>query len=324
MRHFFPRLHTQFCVLLSPHSVGFSRPRLVAWLPVFFLTLFAVSARGQDRIVKKDKTNIEASILEIGSDEVKYKRFDFQDGPTYTIKKSEVFLIIYKGGRTESFEAAPETTTAAPRQASAKQNTTAKQVAELLTAPAPRAEAAPKTETATPPSDGISKRRWRLFTGVGAHGEEISFAPKLACEVLGLNKKIGFVSGLSNAGVGFAINSFLDNQQRRSSVGSTIFSYKQYLSSYVFKEFETRFISAGVLAGPALNYTHGEIHPSGSNAEPVTASFITGGLHTGQYLHKYISTNKKGEKTAFIRAGADQFFMIKGSYGGSISLTFGY
>jgi len=55
----------------------------------------------------------------------------------------------------------------------------------------------------------------------------------------------------------------------------------------------------------------------------VEANFATFGLHTGFYLHKYMSTNKKGERNFFMRLSFEQFLMLKGSYGSSISLSFG-
>ncbi|MCL2512217.1 MAG: formylglycine-generating enzyme family protein [Bacteroidales bacterium] len=46
---------------------------------------------------------IEALVQKIGEAEVAYKRWDFQDGPTFTIKKSELFRIVYQNGTKEVF-----------------------------------------------------------------------------------------------------------------------------------------------------------------------------------------------------------------------------
>jgi hypothetical protein len=59
----------------------------------------------QDIILKKDETEIKAKVLEITPEGIKYKDFEFQDGPTRTMKISEVSMIIYENGRTERFEA---------------------------------------------------------------------------------------------------------------------------------------------------------------------------------------------------------------------------
>ncbi len=63
----------------------------------------------QDIILKKDETEIKAKVLEITPEGIKYKDFEFQDGPTRTIRISEVSMIIYQNGRTEKFELAPDT-----------------------------------------------------------------------------------------------------------------------------------------------------------------------------------------------------------------------
>lgn len=60
-------------------------------------------ASAQDIIVKTDQTEIKAKVLEIEESKIKYKLFDHQDGPTYNIAKKEVFMIIYKSGKRETF-----------------------------------------------------------------------------------------------------------------------------------------------------------------------------------------------------------------------------
>ena len=73
---------------------------------LFFLMIFylAISANSQDVIVKKDKTSIVSKVLEITGSEVKYKKFDNQDGPTYSLEKSEIVNIVYQNGEVEFFE----------------------------------------------------------------------------------------------------------------------------------------------------------------------------------------------------------------------------
>lgn len=75
---------------------------------VFFLiigiTLPGVSF-AQDVIIKKNGDEIKSKILEVSSTEVKYKKFDYIDGPTYIIPKSEVFFIKYANGTREIISA---------------------------------------------------------------------------------------------------------------------------------------------------------------------------------------------------------------------------
>jgi len=55
----------------------------------------------QDVIYKNDKTEIKAKVLEITDAQIKYKKFELLDGPTYNINIDEVFMIIYKNGQKE-------------------------------------------------------------------------------------------------------------------------------------------------------------------------------------------------------------------------------
>lgn len=69
----------------------------------FFLlfTLCALCLKSQDVIVKKDGTEIQAKVLELTTNVIKYKEYDFQDGPTRNIPMTEVFMIIYSNGKRE-------------------------------------------------------------------------------------------------------------------------------------------------------------------------------------------------------------------------------
>lgn len=73
---------------------------------VLILTFFStVSGFAQDQLFKKDNSKTEIRVLEISADEIKYKLFNYQDGPTITVLKSEVALIIYQDGRHQTFQA---------------------------------------------------------------------------------------------------------------------------------------------------------------------------------------------------------------------------
>jgi hypothetical protein len=70
---------------------------------LFILLLSATSVSAQDMIVKMDGTTIQSKVIEIGTSEVKYKKFSNQNGPTYTITKTEIYSIIYENGEKETF-----------------------------------------------------------------------------------------------------------------------------------------------------------------------------------------------------------------------------
>ena len=75
---------------------------------IFLLVLFiTVKGFAQDELYKKDNTKLEVKILEISPTEIKYKLFTYLDGPTITILKSDVALIIYKNGVHEVISTKP-------------------------------------------------------------------------------------------------------------------------------------------------------------------------------------------------------------------------
>ncbi len=70
---------------------------------LFVLTCIAGGVFAQDRIVRTDGTRIEAEVLEISPETVRYKRYSNPDGPTYVLPVSEVRRIVYPNGETDLF-----------------------------------------------------------------------------------------------------------------------------------------------------------------------------------------------------------------------------
>jgi hypothetical protein len=63
--------------------------------------LCSILSSGQDIITKLDGSELEAKILEVGIDEIRYKDHSNLDGPVYVIRKAEVFMIKYQNGTKE-------------------------------------------------------------------------------------------------------------------------------------------------------------------------------------------------------------------------------
>ncbi len=57
----------------------------------------------QDVIVKKDGTTIQSKVMEINGVEIKYKKWSNQEGPMYSIIRSEVNSINFQNGEVELF-----------------------------------------------------------------------------------------------------------------------------------------------------------------------------------------------------------------------------
>lgn len=55
-----------------------------------------------DIIVLMNKRAINANVLEVGIDEVKYKKSDYMDGPTFSVWKKDIYFIKYKNGQTDT------------------------------------------------------------------------------------------------------------------------------------------------------------------------------------------------------------------------------
>lgn len=66
---------------------------------------FVVQLFSQDYIMLRNGDEIKSKVLEINQDNIKYKKYSNLSGPTYTIEKSEVFIIKYASGDKDVFNA---------------------------------------------------------------------------------------------------------------------------------------------------------------------------------------------------------------------------
>ncbi len=68
------------------------------------LALFlSVSAFAEDVIITKNSERINAIILEVNLDVIKYKKSDSPDGPTYTMVKDDIASVLYSNGQVDVF-----------------------------------------------------------------------------------------------------------------------------------------------------------------------------------------------------------------------------
>lgn len=70
---------------------------------ISFLTLAAGSAFAQDTLYTISGQKIPAKVIEINQNEIKYKKANNIDGPTYVVDKTDVALIEYKNGTKELY-----------------------------------------------------------------------------------------------------------------------------------------------------------------------------------------------------------------------------
>lgn len=66
---------------------------------IITISLFiSIGVKAQDSIYKKNNTVIQAKVLEIGINDIKYKDFNNQEGPVIVIRKAEVTKIRFENG----------------------------------------------------------------------------------------------------------------------------------------------------------------------------------------------------------------------------------
>ena len=69
---------------------------------IFLLTMCVVfNLSAQDIIVKRNGDELQCRILEVSKNEVKYKRWVNLDGPDFSEKKSDIFMIKYENGEKD-------------------------------------------------------------------------------------------------------------------------------------------------------------------------------------------------------------------------------
>src|SRR4051812_32880155 len=69
---------------------------------IVLILLFSFSY-SQDTIYRNNGKVVEAKILEIGSDEIKYKEFNNPDGPVYILETDKIKKIVFENGTSQQF-----------------------------------------------------------------------------------------------------------------------------------------------------------------------------------------------------------------------------
>jgi hypothetical protein len=82
------------------------------WIVLILLSAMQVNA--QDTIVKRDLHTVPAKIMEVRTNEIRYKRWDNLEGPLYVIPAEEVWLLRYAGGLVDTIKYTPVPVAPAP------------------------------------------------------------------------------------------------------------------------------------------------------------------------------------------------------------------
>lgn len=77
---------------------------------IIALICIAGITKAQDVIVKKDKTEIQALVIRVDDENIEYKKWNNQSGPTFVISVNKVALIQYRNGDIDRFDDIPSIT----------------------------------------------------------------------------------------------------------------------------------------------------------------------------------------------------------------------
>ena len=76
---------------------------------IFLIFCITNLSKAQDSLTLKSGEIIQVKVMEVNSTEVKYKKYDNVNGPTYAVVKSDLLLIRYENGTKDDFSAIKNT-----------------------------------------------------------------------------------------------------------------------------------------------------------------------------------------------------------------------
>ncbi|MCE6991461.1 hypothetical protein [Dyadobacter sp. CY323] len=164
------------------------------------------------------------------------------------------------------------------------------------------------------------------YTGLGPYEYHPGF--KVGYERFAFNKGRSPNQKKSNAGFGIEINNLFDYYAEYEDFTLENDYYKgskHILSPYIFREFDIkRFFTFGIAGGPFGSVTwvssasSNDINPSQSAAK------VGGGLHSSEYIQKYLVQNRRGLRTLYVRMGFDQYLTTTSGFNGTFCLAIGF
>jgi len=86
------------------------------------LPISSAQSKNPDVIVTKKGETIEAKVTDVGIDEIKYKKFDYIDGPSYTLKNCEIATVVFSNGKIQTFDCKQSTSQGSNKNATTSNN----------------------------------------------------------------------------------------------------------------------------------------------------------------------------------------------------------
>lgn len=86
----------------STNTLSFQLMKIL-FIAIVFVLSSVLTLKAQDIITTNEGKDIQAKILEVTPTEVKYKKFNNLDGPTFTMLKSDILIVRYENGENDVF-----------------------------------------------------------------------------------------------------------------------------------------------------------------------------------------------------------------------------
>lgn len=200
---------------------------------IFALTIvlcwLVVICHAQDTVVKTDKSEIKCVVNEVTQTHIKYKKWDFQNGPTYNISQNEVFMIIYSNGEIEKFKRVdipPSITTSGTSE-----NSTTKKSNRENT-----------NDTVTDWNPSVADVSTEIDTTIDYKNLKVKYKPSRVMLGLGTPMDVGFeqeyriVKNFFNLGAAyhilFPVDDYVINAKRSFFYGSTYLPINRIMGDY--------------------------------------------------------------------------------------------
>lgn len=288
---------------------------------LFFALLTVTFLQAQDIITKTDRTEIKALVTEISDETIKYKLFEFKEGPVYNLKRAEVHKIVYSNGREELFstlQSAPKITEATDASVGAKVNNLLGKIGEQ-----------PVSRTQT-----TAEKLNRTFIGV-SFSRQLTFSedsydfeskPLFGFNVLlekYIEPKQSSVPKAPSTGYGLASTNYFGYSE---TIGNETYTgSRHYVTGYLFKELSVKnIVTFGGLAGGGMCYTRGKADENNKVNAGESAGVFGGGAHLGLFAQRSLTMGASGKPSTLVRFGYDMFLMsnANGTLGANISISF--
>ena len=319
--------------------------RHIVLLLFIFTGFSAYSQKETDVILKVDLTSIVVIVDEIGENEITYfLTSDIAKRSPFRIDRTKVWKIIFANNDVEIIT--PPSISKQPAfKPKASDALSSKSVADksnsLITSEKSEQENLKQVsgESSNLNTSKFEKKKNRIFIAGSLTRENQGYYTEMGLYEYHSGFKVGYEQFAfqksprpngkkSNAGFGVEVNNFYEYYIEYNDLTLDNDSYrgtKHLLSPYIFREFDIKkIVTLGISAGPYASLTWVGSASSNDINPNQSAMKIGGGLHSGEYIQKYMAKNRHGKRTLYMRIGFDQYMTSHSGFNCSVYLSFGF